>query len=178
MGMVKKYDSSGRLIHPEHDTIIEKIMIWLEEEKFSVERHDKETYSFSGVVKVGEEEFVNILLPEGKCDHIIIYADTINFSGLFVALPEEVTKKFLYDLRIALIHTHLLHKVHFDEENNLTGIQVRKLIYFDGLTKDRFFDIIYTILGAIELVCVKYLQFKDSLFQYSTRQYETNNIYK
>jgi hypothetical protein len=44
----------------------------------------------------------------------------------------------------------------------LQSVKVDKDVYFDGLTKDAFFNAIYTVLNAIEIAKTKLLyQFRD-----------------
>jgi len=48
----------------------------------------------------------------------------------------------------------------------LQSVEVYKVIYFDGLTKNAFFDAIDTVHNSIEIARIKTSQLRDSVLSY------------
>lgn len=69
---------------------------------------------------------------------------------------------FLFDLKLSLLQMNLMYLVN-NGFRQLQSVLVYKPIYFDGLTKDRFFATIYTVHHAIEIARTKLGLFRNRI---------------
>ena len=69
-------------------------------------------------------------------------------------------REFLYDIEMFFIQMNLdyvLSSSSKDGEFTVKDIKLQKTIYFDGLTKDRLFDIMSSIFNCLKLLKAKFL---------------------
>ncbi len=84
--------------------------------------------------------------------------DSIIIVGAIALEPDEQSmfrytktkREFLYDIELAFLQMNLdfIIDIPPNEEFTIENIKLQKTIYFDGLSKDHFFDIISSITTA------------------------------
>jgi hypothetical protein len=65
----------------------------------------------------------------------------------FLALKEDVKENLARDIQTGFLLMNILLKFHPDFKN-IESIHAQKLLYLDGLTKDRFSDVLVSIIMA------------------------------
>jgi len=65
----------------------------------------------------------------------------------FLALKDDVKEDLARDIQIGFLLMNILLKFHPDFRN-VESIHAQKLLYLDGLTKDRFSDVLVSIIMA------------------------------
>ena len=166
----------------QRDTI-KKVTIWLREEGLEPQEitHLRKDANYYGVVISNETETMeqtdkqrrrafHILFPTNKLDSLriseIIIFD-LQSQKSYASLAAKANgilqqNKFYFDLESLLLQM----KVHFIIKKNLRELQsveVYKVIYFDGLTKNAVFDAVDTVHNSIEIARIKTSQLRDSI---------------
>jgi hypothetical protein len=162
---------------------IAKVINWLREEGMNPEDrtrlHEGANYFARIVTKegkqtesgeiVGEEGF-HVLFPKDKLDSVTI--------SELIALDRESQKsydslgatdqgilqqdRFYFDLQLALLQKNVFF-VFEDNVRRLRTLEVYKGVFFDGLTKDKFFDTYNTVDSAIAIARIKLGQFREEI---------------
>lgn len=145
-------------INSEKSVIINKIKTWLDEEKIStVDIQDVYT-DFHISVKITATHSIDLFIPKDRIDSVVV-AQNMNFSDDdkkgYVHLDKSRKKDFVLDLKSSLLHVGVEYAIQPDKER-MQSVQVSRRIYFDGFTKDRFFDILHQVQRAMEIVYLKY----------------------
>jgi hypothetical protein len=136
---------------------------WLEEERHTVQNFDDENSDINYLFQSGLKN-INIAFPKTSKNKLIIL-------GKIVILPDEqnvlkrlkINKEFLSDIKIDLLRLNL--NVTINKTNNvyhefiITDIIIQKAIYFDGLTKDRFYDRLTAIFNCLTIIVAKFQSF-------------------
>jgi hypothetical protein len=86
-------------------------------------------------------------------------------------------KRFYFDLELALLqmNVHFIIKKNMEE---LQSLEISKVIFFDGLTKDTFFNTIDTVRNSIEIARIKTGQLRDSVLSSNASRTGDNNDLK
>jgi hypothetical protein len=176
---------------------IDKVINWLREEGMNPEdrtRLQEGANYFARIVTkegkqtesgeiMGEEGF-HVLFPKDKLDSVII--------SELIALDRESQKsydslgatdqgmlqqeKFYFDLQLALLQKNVFF-VFEDNVRRLRSLEVYKGMFFDGLTKDKFFDTYTTVDSAIAIARIKLGQFREeSLPSDAGRTYDDRDL--
>lgn len=148
--------------------IIERVVNWIKEEGYDpIEvTHLNKNANYFATIKVSEKKGFNIVFPSKNLDSLLIIAILRlkkDFQIEYMALQRLDKNRLFFDIKIALLQMN----VHFDIRDGVESInifEVKKVIYFDGLTKDKLFDTIYSVGNSVEIIKVKLGQFRDSLF--------------
>jgi hypothetical protein len=134
---------------------------------------------------MGEEGFY-VLFPTNKLDSIITISEVIGLdrksqkSYASLAVSEDGILKqnrFYFDLQLALLQKNVFFA--FKENvRKLQSLEVFKVVFFDGLTKDSFFDGIFTVTSAIAITRIKLGQFRDSILPSNAGRTDDNRDLK
>lgn len=86
-------------------------------------------------------------------------------------------KRFYFDLELALLqmNVHFIIKKNMQE---LQSLEISKVVFFDGLTKDTFFNTINTVRNSIEIARIKIGQLRDSVLSSNVSRTCDNNDLK
>jgi hypothetical protein len=85
--------------------------------------------------------------------------------------------RFYFDLELALLQMN----VYFIIKKNmreLQSLEISKVLFFDGLTKDRLFNTVNTVRNSIEIARIKTGQLRDSVVYANTSQVDDDNELK
>ena len=133
---------------------------WLEEEGLAIEYlDDEDTDVKCGIIK--DNIILNIGFLKASKDSLIV-------SGKMGLQPYEqdmqelakIKRDSLYDLETVFLQMNLDFTIDIpespDKEVSISDIQIHKTIFFDGLTKDRLFDIMVSIFNCMNVVRMKF----------------------
>ncbi len=178
----------------QRDTI-KKVVDWLREEGLEPQEitHLRKDACYYGVVilddaertEQGENrrrEAFHILFPIDRLDSLriseIIIFD-LRTQKSYASLAAKTNgifeqNRFYFDLELALlqINVYFLIKKSMRE---LQSLEISKLVFFDGLTKDTLFNIINAVHNSIEIARIKTDQLRDSLLSSEASQADDHN---
>jgi hypothetical protein len=159
----KDSDEAKRLVTQRE--MIDKVIRWLREEGYKPEdvtdKHPDTVY-FAKVM-INERSGFHVGFSTKNLDSVVIsemIALDKDYQNAYRLLPALDQTDFFYDLKLALLQMNVM----FNLENGfrqLQSVTVYKPIYFDGLTKDKFFDTIYSVHHAIEIARTKLGVFRN-----------------
>jgi hypothetical protein len=191
----KNSDKEKQLAN-QHD-IIKKVINWLKEEGLEPQEitHLRKDACYYGVVVTSNEaektaqqrekqrrQAFHILFPIDRLDSlsiseiIILDLQSQKSYASLAARPNGILEqnRFYFDLERALLQMN----VNFIIKKNmreLKSIEIYKVIFFDGLTKDTLFDTINTVHNSIEIARIKTGQLRDSVLSSKTSRPDDDN---
>ena len=132
-----------------------------------------------------KREAIHILFPIDRLDSLrvseIIIFD-LRSQKSYASLAAKTNgifeqNTFYFDLMLALlqINVYFLIKKSMRE---LQSLEISKVVFFDGLTKDTLFNIINAVHNSIEIARIKTDQLRDSLLSSEASQAEDHNDLK
>ena len=130
----------------------DKIRQWLKEEDFEFnERPDKETKLTIDIIE-DKYTIISIAFHKDSLDSIIIAAH-IHFNENEQNMLKSLKTKteIVRDIRKFIIQMHLDPRFPIFADS-IKNIFFQKTIYFDGLTKDRFFEVLTDISNTISFI--------------------------
>lgn len=169
-----KNSDKGKQLDNQRDAI-KKVISWLREEGLEPNEitHLRKDACYYGVVisDQGEKkeqrenqrrEAFHILFPIDKLDSLrisqIIIFD-LQSQKSYASLAAKTNgileqKRFYFDLELALLqmNVHFIIKKNMQE---LQSLEISKVVFFDGLTNDTFFNTINTVRNSIEIARIK-----------------------
>jgi hypothetical protein len=141
--------------------IISNITDWLREEGIAFELKSSPYLDFDLEVEYQTKRYAHIIMDKNKKDSIAIFV-RIEFSELdkkaFVKLDENTKKEFLIALSSSLCNMNLPHSVH-PQADKMEYLHIEKRIFFDGLSKDRLFDILDRVFNGMGLAYLTYSKY-------------------
>jgi hypothetical protein len=141
---------------------IEKIKCWLNEEntKYKI-IEDPNTYFHLQM----ENPNLSIYMEKDRIDSIVL-ATNVYFPDAdkkFFSKVEKEKKKFFWNLQSALNLIDIEYSI-FPAIGEIEYIYIRKVIYFDGLSKDRLFESISKIARGRNCVILQYQWLSEKEF--------------
>jgi hypothetical protein len=137
-----------------------KVRQWIEDEGFQLLPEEDPYNDFTFKIRYSENETAYVLMRKDRKDSITVYARS-DFSPLdrkaFSNLPPGKKREFINAISASLFNLNL----HFEFQPNVEQMKylhIKKDIFFDGLTKDRFFDTICKVLSGMQLANMAYYQ--------------------
>jgi hypothetical protein len=130
-------------------------------------------------------EAFHILFPIDKLDSLRISQITIfdlQSQKSYASLAAKTNgileqKRFYFDLELALLqmNVHFIIKKNMQE---LQSLEISKVVFFDGLTKDTFFNTINTVRNSMEIARIKIGQLRDWVLSSNASRTGDNNDLK
>lgn len=133
--------------------VSQRIKQWLIEEN-DIWRFDEieDPTVFMNIVANSNNRNINIIL-DNTHDKVTLIT-SMNFSkkqkNSLSLLPPKEKNRFIPDLLMGLYQLGLLARHSNSSKDKIEKFIIEKLIYFDGLTKDRFFNSLFTVLLGID----------------------------
>jgi hypothetical protein len=194
----KNTDKEKQLAN-QRDTI-QKVIDWLREEGLEPQEitHLRKDARYYGVVVISNEaektakqrekqrrETFHILFPIDRLDSlsiseiIILDLQSQKAYASLAAKPNGILEqnRFYFDLERALLQMNVYFTIKKNMQE-LKSLEISKVIFFDGLTKDTLFDTINTVHNSIEIVRIKTAQLRDSVLSSKPRRADDNNDLK
>ncbi len=134
-----------------------RIEEWLDDEGFSVWKLADENSRFSFKMTRDECPPLLVLQPQSKSDSLIVTSDvrlTDEGQEKLLALPKE-REFMLFDLKMVLLSTECRCQF-MPSSKSWKSIRVSKPVFYDGLTKDRFFETVDVVSRAVSLVILTF----------------------
>jgi hypothetical protein len=179
----------------QRDTI-KKVMDWLREEGLEPQEitHLRKDACYYGVVISNEaekkteqrekqkREAFHILFPVDRLDCMIISEIIIldlQSQKSYASLAAKTNgileqNRFYFDLELALLQMN----VYFVIKKNmreLQSLEISKVVFFDGLTKDTLFNTINIVRNSIEIARIKTGQLRDWISSPKASRADDNN---
>jgi hypothetical protein len=147
--------------------VIENIQKWLNDESIDFTTEEHPYLDFKIDTKNPNQ---TIILRKNKPDSIE-FLTIANLSKedqkTYVALKNKDEKlKNFWELQRSLLEINVEHEIKSNFEN-LESIVIKKTIYFDGLTKDKFMDTRFSLLRAVSLVELMLIQLRGKFYSNS-----------
>jgi hypothetical protein len=133
--------------------------------------------------KNDRREAFHILFPINRLDtlrisEIIIF--DLKTQKSYASLAAKMNgileqNRFYFDLELALLQMN----VYFIIKKNmreLQSLEISKVLFFDGLTKDRLFNTINSVRNSIEIARIKTGQLLDSVVYANTSLYDDKDL--
>lgn len=145
--------------------IIEKVTKWLRDEAYEPEEvpHTHPDVTYFAKIRIDEKSGFHIGFSVKNSDNVPIskiIAFKQDYQKAYASLSTVEQNRFFFDLKLGLLQMNVLYNLE-KGVRQLESIEVFKPIYFDGLTKDKFFDTVFTVHNAIEIARIKLGQFRD-----------------
>lgn len=177
---------------------IKKVVEWLREEGLEPQEitHLRKDASYYGVVisdqaekteqtEKKRREAFHILFPIDKLDSLRISEIVIfdlksqkSYTSLATKMNGILKQnRFYFDLELALLQMN----VYFVIKKNmreLQSLEISKVVFFDGLTKETFFNAINTVRNSIEIARIKIDQLQDSVLSSNSSRAGDNSDLK
>lgn len=144
-----------------------RIEEWLGDEGFKLWKIPDQDTHFSYKLNRDDGHPLVVLQPRTKADSIQVVGEIkLNKKNQekLLAIPEKEKRFLLFDLRMGLLSTGCRWKF-LPTLESWNTIQLSKDVFFDGFSKDRFFEIIGTVNRAVTLVCLS-LEWKFDIKSY------------
>ena len=192
----KNSDKENQLAS-QRDTI-KKVIDWLREEGLEPQEitHLRKDACYYGVVISNEaekeeqgenqrREAFHILFPIDRLDSlsiseiIILDLQSQKSYASLAAKPNGILEqnRFYFDLELALLQMN----VYFIIKKNmreLQSLEISKVVFFDGLTKDTLYNTINTVHNSIKIARIKTGHFRDSVLSSKASRADDNNDLK
>jgi hypothetical protein len=151
--------------------VIEKIQKWLKEESIEITNIDNPFADYQVNTKNPNQ---SICLPKNKID-VIEFATSVYFTKedqkAYVALKNNEEKlRIIWDLQRSLLEINVEYEVKPDFDN-LESIIIKKTVYFDGLSKDRFMDTIFALQRGYYLAELMLRQLRGKYYSNSNTKF-------
>ncbi len=151
--------------------VIEKIQKWLDEESIKFSKVEEPYSDFRLDIKNPNQ---TIVLPKNKPDSIefLTTADLEKEDQkTYVALKNKEEKlRIIWELKRSLLEINVGYKIEKDLEN-LESVTINKIVYFDGLTKDKFMDASFALVRGFSLVELMLYQLRGKYYSNSNTKF-------
>ena len=182
----------------QQDTI-KKVINWLIEEGHEPQEitHLRKDACYYGVIISNEEgkkteqrekqrrDAFHILFPIDRLDSlsiseiIILDLQSQKSYASLAAKPNGILEqnKFYFDLKLTLLQMNVFFIIK-KNMRELQSLEIYKVLFFDGLTKDTLFDAINTVHNSIEIARTKTAQLRDTVLLSNESRADDNNDLK
>jgi hypothetical protein len=148
--------------HKSKKEVIHMVKDWLEEEGLTIEYLDDEDTDANCVV-IKDNIILNIGFLKAAKDSLIVSGkDGIQPYPEDMLEPTKLKRGSLYELEVVFLQMNLdftidtANSAGAGDEVSLSDIQIQKTVFFDGLSKDRLFDIMVSIFNCMAVVRMRY----------------------
>ncbi len=134
---------------------------WLEEEGWATEYLDDEDTDVNCVV-IKDNIMLNIAFLKAAKDSLIVSGKVgIQPDPQDVLESTKLKRESLYDLEIVFLQMNLDFTIDdtnsAGDEFSISDMQIQKTVFFDGLSKDRLFEIMVSIFNCTNVVRMKFV---------------------
>jgi hypothetical protein len=140
--------------------VAELVKGWLSEEGLTAQDFPDASADVAFAFSQGNSK-INVGFHKTSVDSLMIIGGIILEPQEQTMLKYTKTKvEFLLDVQIAFLQQNLDFIIeptnNRANEFSISDIKLQKTIYFDGLTKDRFFDIVSAIYNCLKILDLKF----------------------
>jgi hypothetical protein len=149
------------------DEVVGRIIEWLNVEALSYTLREKDSDRFRATIELSQNLNLDIQLTSQRPDRVTLLTHAYlgpDDQRAYSRLDQERKESFLRAVRWSLLNIDVDHQI-TPNADTLQSIFVTKTIYFDGLTRDRFFDSVLLLkraFGLLDLAYGDHLRFRSS----------------
>ena len=147
--------------------IVERIIEWLNVESIAYTLKENDSDRFRATIELNQNLKIDIQLTSQRPDCITLLTHAYlepDDQRAYFRLEWERKESFLRAVRWALLNIDVDHQIS-PNADTLQSISIAKTIYFDGLTRDRFFNSVLLLkraFGLLDLAYCDHLRFGSS----------------
>jgi hypothetical protein len=147
--------------------IMQRIIEWLNVEGVAYILKENDSEKFRATIELSPSLNLDIQLTSERSERITLLTRAYlapDDQRAFYRLDPERRESFLRAVRWALLNIDVDHQIN-PNADILQSISIIKIIYFDGLTKDKFFSSISLLkraFGLLDLAYCDHLRFRSS----------------
>jgi hypothetical protein len=147
--------------------VVGKIIDWLNVEPLAYTLKENDSDRFRATIQLSQNLNLDIQLTSQKPDRVMLLTHAYlgpDDRRAYSRLDRERKESFLRAVRWALLNIDVDHQIS-PNADILQSIFITKTIYFDGLTRDRFFDSVLVLkraFGLLDLAYGDHLRFRSS----------------
>jgi hypothetical protein len=149
------------------DEVVEQIIEWLNVEEVVYTLKENDSDRFRATIELSHNLNLDIQLTSQRPDRVTLLTNAYlgpDDQRAYSRLDREKKESFLRAIRWALLNIDVDHRIS-PNADTLQSIFITKTIYFDGLTRDRFFNSILLLkraFGLLDLAYGDHLRFRSS----------------
>jgi hypothetical protein len=147
--------------------IVKRIKEWLDLEAIAYTLKENDSDRFRATIELNQNLKIDIQLTSQRPDCITLLTHAYlepDDQRAYFRLEWERKESFLRAVRWALLNIDVDHQIS-PNADTLQSISIAKTIYFDGLTRDRFFNSVLLLkraFGLLDLAYCDHLRFGSS----------------
>ena len=149
------------------DEVVERIVEWLNAEPLDYTLKKNDSDMFRATIELSQNLNLDVQLTSQRPDRVMLLTNAYlgpDDQRAYSRLDWEKKESFLRAVRCALLNIDVDHQIS-PNADTLQSIFITKTIYFEGLTRDRFFDSILLLkraFGLLDLAYGDHLRFRSS----------------
>lgn len=147
--------------------VVERIVEWLNAEPLAYTLKENDSDRFRATIELSHNLNLDVQLSSQRPDRVMLLTNAYlgpDDQRAHSRLDREKKESFLRAVRCALLNIDVDHQIS-PKADTLQSIFITKTIYFEGLTRDRFFDSILLLkraFGLLDLAYGDHLRFRSS----------------
>jgi hypothetical protein len=147
--------------------VVERIIEWLNVEGLAHTLKENDSDKFRATIELSQNLNLDIQLTSERPDRVTLLTHAYlapDDQRAYCRLDPERRESFLRAVRWALLNIDVDHQIN-PNADILQSISIIKTIYFDGLTRDKFFNSISMLkraFGLLDLAYCDHLRFRSS----------------
>jgi hypothetical protein len=147
--------------------VVQQIVEWLNAEPLTFSLKENDSDRFRATVELSQNLNLEIQLTSQRPDRVMLLTNAYlapDDQRAYSRLDREIKESFLRAVKWMLLNLDVDHQI-IPSADALQSISITKTIYFDGLTKDKFFSSILILkraFGLLDLAYCDHLQFRSS----------------
>jgi hypothetical protein len=147
--------------------VVQRIIDWLNVEGLAYTLKENDSDKFRAIIELSQNLNLDIQLTSERPDRVTLLTHAYlapDDQRAYSRLDPEKKESFLRAVRWALLNTDVDHQIN-PNAHTLHSISIIKTIYFDGLTRDKFFNSVSLLkraFGLLDLAYCDHLQFRSS----------------
>jgi hypothetical protein len=149
------------------EVVVQRIIEWLKVEALSYTLKENNSDKFRATIELNQSLDLDIQLMSQRPDRVMLLTQAYlapNDQRAYSRLDQEKKEAFLRAVRWALLNIDVDHQIN-PNADTLQSISISKVIYFDGFTRDKFFNSVLLLKRAFDLLDLVYcdhLRFRSS----------------
>lgn len=149
------------------DEVVGRIIEWLNLEALSYTLKENDSDRFRATIELSKNLNLDIQLTSQRPDRVTLFTHAYlrpDDQRAYFRLDQERKESFLRAVRWSLLNIDVDHQI-TPNADTLQSIFITKTIYFDGLTRNRFFDSVLLLkraFGLLDLAYGDHLRFRSS----------------
>jgi hypothetical protein len=147
--------------------VVQRIIEWLNVDGLAYTLKENDSDKFRATIELSQNLNLDIQLTTERPDRVTLLIHAYlapDDQRAYCRLDSERRESFLRAVRWALLNIDVDHQIN-PNADILQSISIIKTIYFDGLTRDKFFNSVSMLkraFGLLDLAYCDHLRFRSS----------------